>query len=106
MSKQDELKKIQAEKKALADKQKALRAELKESAAERNESRKSRSEGRKNFNEAKSALRSHLAKSYVTLKDGDAEEIAAYADTITELSTKMATAARQCSEALEQLEDL
>lgn len=106
MSKQDELKKIQAEKKALADKQKALRAELKESAAERTKSREQRTEGRKAFGEAKSALRSHLAKSYVVLKDGTSEEIAEYADTITELSGKMATAARNCSEALEQLEDL
>lgn len=106
MSKQDELKKIQVEKKALADKQKALRAELKESAAERNESRKQRADGRKAFGEAKSALRSHLAKSYLVLKDGTSEEIADYADTITELSTEMATAARNCSEALEQLEDL
>ena len=105
-SKQDELKAIQAEKKALADKQRALREELKASANERNEARKNRSEARKEFNEAKSLLRSLLAKSYVTLKDGNSEEIAKYADDITSLTTKMTSAVRKCSDAQEQLEDL
>lgn len=105
-SKQDELKAIQAEKKTLANKQKALRAELKESASERNDARKEVSDARKEFNETKSKLRSLLAKSYITLKDGTAEAVGFYADEVTNLSTTMATAARKVSDARVKLEDL
>lgn len=105
-TKQAELKTLQTEKKALAEKQKVIRDELKESAAERAKSRDQRTKGRQAFSCAKSNLRTLLAKSYVVLKDGTSEELSEYADHITELATEMATAARKCSDALEQLEDL
>lgn len=105
-AKQSELKELAAKKKELAAKAKTIREELKASAEDRNKARKARSVQRAQFTENKSKLRSLLAKSYATLKDGTSEEIAEYADEIIEITTAMAANVRQCSEAQAQLEEL
>lgn len=106
MSKQDELKKINAQKKKLNEEAKALRDELNEGKAERIAARKTQAECRKIITTLKADLRKHTASTYNTLSKGDAKEQSTLADDIVETSTALSAAIRQFAEAQEVLDEL
>lgn len=103
MSKQDELKKVNAEKKTLNDKAKALREELNAGKAERAQARKAQAACRKDSTAQKAALRELSAKVYNTFKTGDSEAISKLADAIMEVSAELAGTVRKFAETCDEL---
>ena len=106
LSKQDQLKKINADKKALNDKQKALREELNAGKVERTEARKVQAAVRKEVRDQKSELRDMSAKIYDTFSSGDVEAIGKLADGIMEVSAELAGTVRKFGEATKTLNEL
>ena len=99
LTKQEEMKALQAQKKALNEQQKALREELDATKGARKESRKAQAQARKDIQEAKTEMRQLASESHATLRDGSSEDVNAYADKITEASAKMAAAVRSFAKA-------
>lgn len=99
MSKLDELKKINEEKKALAAKQKALREELDATKEERKEARKVQAQARKDVREQKAELRDLSAKVYEVFSTGDAEVIGKLADDIMESASELSGTIRKFADA-------
>lgn len=102
MSKLDELKKINAEKKALAEKQKALREELSATVEQRKEARATQAKCRKDITEAKATLRTLSASVKKTLATGDQTAIAELADEIIGVASSMAASVRSFGESLNE----
>jgi len=105
-SKQEELKKLTAEKKELAAKQAAIREELDKTKAERKEARTAQAAARKEVRERKSELRDLSAKVYTTFSSGDSDAINQLADDVMEAATALATTIRSFGEANETLDEL
>ncbi len=99
MSKLDELKKINAQKKVLAEEAKTLRGQLDATKEERKEARKAQAEARKDVRDQKASLRDLSAKIYETFSSGDAEAVAKLADDITESAAVLAATVRKFADA-------
>ena len=98
-TKAEELRKLNAEKKALSEKQKTLRDELNATKGQRKESRATRAACRKEAREIKGRLRDLSASILPTLKGGDVETMEELADNISEASADLASAVRKFAEA-------
>lgn len=98
-NKMEELKKINAEKKALAEKQKALREELDATKEQRKAQRTAKSEARKQAREIKGNLRDLTATVLPTFKKGSVEEVEQLADNIMEVASELAGTIRKFAEA-------
>jgi len=101
MSKLQELKAINEEKKVLTAKQKALREELNETKEERKAAREVRAQSRQDVRQFKSELRELNATIYGAFSEGNSESIGELADSIMETATALATAVRNFAEASE-----
>ena len=99
MSKLEELKKINEQKKELAAQQKALREELDATKEQRKEARKVQAQSRKDVQEQKATLRDLSAKIYPAFSGGDVEEIETLADEIMENAAKLSATVRKFAEA-------
>lgn len=99
MSKLDELKKINEEKKALAAKQKALREELDATKEQRKEARKTQAQARKDVREQKAELRDLTAKVYETFSTNDPGVIGKLADDIMETASELSGTIRKFADA-------
>ena len=106
MSKIEDLKALNAQKKALNDKQKELREELNANKTERVEARKAQAAARKAALEQKAKLRDLTAKTYNTFSKGTAEEINKLADDIMEVAAELSGTVRKFGKASTTLEDL
>lgn len=95
----EELKKINAEKKALAEKQKALREELDATKEQRKAQRTAKYEARKQAREIKGNLRDLTTTVLPTFKKGSVEEIEQLADNIMEVASELAGVIRKFAEA-------
>lgn len=98
-NKMDELKKINAEKKALAEKQKTLREELNATKEERKEARAAKSEARKEVKGVKADLAKLTASTYDVFSKGSVEEVEQLADNIMEVASELAGTIRKFAEA-------
>jgi predicted nucleic acid-binding Zn-ribbon protein len=101
---QEELKKLNAEKKRINDEQKALREKLNAGKAERAEARKAQAACRKDAVSQKAALRDISAKIYSTFKDGSQEAVGKLADELMEVSAELAGTIRKFGETCESEE--
>jgi len=106
MSKLEDLKALNAEKKALNQKQKELREELNANKTERIAARKVQAEARKAVIEQKADLRDLTAKTYTTFSKGTAEDVAKLADEIMEVCAELAGTIRKFGEAATTLDEL
>ena len=98
-TKLEQLKKLNAEKKALAEKSKALREELNATKDQRNEARKSQAQARKDVRTGKASIRDLCASIYNTFSKGTPEEIESLADGIMESASELAGTVRKFAEA-------
>lgn len=98
-NKMEELKEINAKKKALTEKQKALREELDATKEQRKERRAAKSEARKQAREIKGNLRDLTATVLPTFKKGSVEEVEQLADNIMEVASELAGTIRKFAEA-------
>lgn len=105
-SKAEQLKEINAQKKALAERQKTLREELDKTKTERSVARKAQAEVRKEVRDQKSDLRDVTVKVYEVFSKGDSEAVDKLADEIMESATELASTIRKFAEASTTLEDL
>ena len=99
MSKLDELKKINEQKKELAAKQKELREELDANKEQRKAARKVQAQCRKDVQGDKAEVRDLSAKVYEVFSTGDAEAVDALADSIMEAATKLSATVRAFAQA-------
>lgn len=106
MSKMEELKKLNADKKAINEKAKALREELNAGKEERKEARKAQAQARKDVQGNKSALAKQTAAIFSTFTEGHVDNLNALADAIVEHATALAGNVRAFAEAQEQIEGL
>ena len=104
MNKLDQLKEINAQKKALADQQKALREELDATKEQRKEARKVQAQARKDVRDEKAAIRDLSANIYEQFSKGDSESIGKLADDIMEAATALSTTVRKFAEAAKEAE--
>jgi len=106
LSRQEQLKKIAADKKVLNEQQKAIKDELNESKAERKVLRVDRSESRKAAKTASSELRELVAKIGFTFKEGGSEKINELADELVEVTAELAGHVRKFGETIDKLNEL
>lgn len=106
LSKSEQLKKIQSDKKALLAEQKKLKDEMNEGKAERIASRKEIAAARKQSRIKKSELNKLTTNINSAFSEGDVDAINSMADAITEVSAELATSVRAFAKATEELEDL
>ena len=106
LSKSDQLKAINAQKKELADQQKVLRDELNESKTERTDARKVQAAARKAVQGQKAELRDITAKVYESFSKSDSEALGKLADEVVEVATELAGTIREFAEAAAVLEGL
>lgn len=99
MSKLDELKKINEQKKELAAQQRALREELDATKEERKEARKVQAQARKDVRETKANLRDLSAKVYEAFSSKDSEVIYKLADDIMETASELSGTIRKFADA-------
>lgn len=99
MSKLDELKKINEQKKELAAQQKALREELDATKEQRKEARKVQAQARKDVREQKADLRDLSAKVYEAFSSNDPEVIGKLADDIMESASELSGTIRKFADA-------
>ena len=105
-TKAEELKQLNADKKALNEKQKAIRDELNETKAERKEIRTTQAAARKAIRGQKSELRDLTAKIYDQFSEGGAKDLNGLADDIMESATELVGTIRSFAEAAGSLEEL
>lgn len=98
-NKMEELKKINAEKKALAEKQKALRKELEATREQRKVNRSTKAKCRVDIRDVKSELASYTASIHPLLSKGSVEEVEKLADSIMEVASELAGIIRKFAEA-------
>lgn len=98
-SKLEQLRKINAQKKALLEEQRALREELDANKEERKEARKAQAQARKDVKDQKAKVRDLAASIYTQFSKAEPAEIETLADEIMEAATELAGTVRKFAEA-------